>query len=74
MHEYKEPNKGNDLNTADGLVLNFKGIYILDKVLLCDEAWFRLNGFISSQNKITWSYKNSQTFHEAPLHSLEVGE
>jgi hypothetical protein len=48
------------------------GIDVLDKVFYSDEAWFHLSGYVNSENSRIWSAENPNTFHETPLHSLNV--
>jgi hypothetical protein len=53
--------------------LHSKGVYVLDEVSYCDEAWFHLSGYVNSQNSRIWSAENPHAFYERPLQLLKVG-
>jgi hypothetical protein len=46
---------------------------ILENVFFSDRAWFRLSGYVNSQNSRFWSSDNPHLFHEVPLHSQQFG-
>jgi hypothetical protein len=41
--------------------------------LFTDEAWFRLSGYVNSQNYQTWRTENPPNFTGTPLHPQNVG-
>ena len=41
--------------------------------LISDEAWFRLSGYVNSQNTRYWSSENPHVIHETPLQDLKIG-
>ena len=46
---------------------------VLDVTFFTDEAWFHLLGYVNSQNSRLWSFYNSHSLHETPLHDKKVG-
>jgi hypothetical protein len=46
---------------------------ILDKTFFRDEAWFRLNIYINSQNTRIWATENPHTLYKVPLLAEKMG-
>ena len=43
------------------------------QLIMTDEAWFHLSGYVHSQNSRYWDIENPHVIHEAPLHDQKVG-
>jgi hypothetical protein len=45
----------------------------LQPTFFSDEAWFRLQGYINTQNNQYWDSQNPHQSHEVPFHPMKVG-
>jgi hypothetical protein len=52
--------------------LHSRGYRHFNSVFYSDEAQFHQSGHINSQKSRLWSDENLHTFHERPLHSLQI--
>jgi hypothetical protein len=42
-------------------------------LVFCEEAWFRLSGYVTSKNKRYWFAENPMLIHELTIHDVTVG-
>lgn len=59
--------RGNSV--IDKSIFSQEDFYVLDSLFLTDEAWFHLNGYITSLNSRVWSAENLRALHAYLLHS-----
>jgi hypothetical protein len=42
-------------------------------LLITDEAYFHLSGYVNSQNTRIWSDENPHAIHQIPQHVIQIG-
>jgi hypothetical protein len=74
VHELKPTDNAKRLQYCDWFhtFLQQKGEDVLEITFYTEEAWFRLSGFVNSQNSLLWYSENPHALHESPLHAQMI--